>query len=157
LVSAAQAFIEEYCGRIFAAAAYTEYFSGGSNKIFLSNYPINKTVSFQVWDDWQRSYGSDTLIDSSDYFVDENTGIIHFDYEIGGTPGSVKVSYTAGDLPAAIKQACIEMVARKLKEGIAGSLGVPSRAIHAGESVAFIVDDLLPQVRIVLDTYRRKN
>jgi hypothetical protein len=157
LIPAAQDFIEEYCSTKFEKLARTEYHKGGSNQIFLKEYPVDKTQTISVWDDWQREYGSDTLIDSDDYFVDEDTGVITFDYEVGGQAGSVKVTYTGGSLPNPIKQACIEMVARKLKEGVSGALGVPSRAIHAGETVTFVVDDILPQTRVVLDKYRRMN
>ncbi len=159
LILAAQGFIEEYCNRIFDQASLTEYYKGGSNRIFIKRYPIDKTKTIQVWDSWDRVYATDDLIDSDDYYVDGDDGVIEFDYEVGGSPGSIKVTYTGGyavaDLPSAIKQACIELVARKVKEGPSGALGVPNRSIPEGGTVVFVTDDLLPQTKVVLNTYRR--
>lgn len=155
LIPAAQSFIEEHCNQVFESVEVTEYHTGGSNKIFLKKTSVDKTKTITVYDDWDRKWGEDTLIPSTDYFVDGDTGIITFDYVVGGFAGAVKVTYTGGSLPNAIKQACIELVARKVKEGTAGALGVPSRSIPMGGGVTFVVDDLLPQTRIVLEQYRR--
>lgn len=151
LIPDAQAFIDEYCGMSFEAAALTEYHDGGSNKIFLNRFPVDKTQTIQVWDDWQRVYGSDTFIDSADYYVDENTGVIKFDYPVGGSPGAVKVSYTGGEANNVAKQACIELVARMVKEGPVGGLSVGSKAIPGGGSVSFAISELSPQTKGKLD------
>jgi hypothetical protein len=159
LITACQSFIDEYCGRSFERGSTTEFFGDiPTSKLFLSKFPINTVKPFKIWESGDRSYPDSDLINSSDYFIDAENGIVKLDYEVGGIPGSVKVSYTGGFLtiPAAIKQACIELVARKLKEGIGGGLGVPSRALPgAGGSVTYITDDILPQTKIVLDSYRK--
>ena len=159
LIKSSQAFINEYCNRTFEKEALIEYHDGGSNKIFLNCYPIQTSPAIQVWDSWDRTYASGDLVDSNDYFIDYDQGIITFDYGVGGSPGAVKVSYTGGyksyQLPTPIIQACIELVARKFKEGPSGGLGVPSRALPGGGNVTFVIDDLLPQTRIVLDSYRK--
>jgi hypothetical protein len=159
LIVACQSFIDEYCSRTFEIGKKTEYFGDvPTSKLFLSKYPIDTKKSIQVWDSWDRSYLSTDLIDSDDYFVDAENGIIKLDYEVGGSPGSVKVAYTGGfqTLPDAIKQACIELVTRKLKEGPSGGLGVPSRSLPGiGGNVTFVIEALLPQTKIVLDLYRK--
>jgi len=157
LIPATQDFIDSYCNEVFGVEVTTEYHKGGSNKIFLKKTTVDKTKTITIYDDWQRVYGSDTLIPSTDYFVDENTGIITFDYVVGGNAGAIKVSYTGGAVPTPIKQACIELIARKIKEGTAGALGVPSRTIPMGGGVTFVVDDLLPQTRVALEQFRRPN
>ena len=58
-------------------------------------------------------------------------------------------------MPTPITQACIELIARKFKEGPSGGLGVPSRALPGGGNVTFVIDALLPQTKVVLDTYRK--
>lgn len=155
LIPAAQAFMEQYCNRVFEKAEVTEYHSGGSQMIFLKKPPIDKTLSIAIYDDWQRVYGADTLLSSSDYFVDENTGIVSFDYPVGGTPGSIKAMYTGGynPIPMDLRTACIELVARKVKEGPGGNLGVPNRNIPDGGSVIFVIDNILPPTKVVLDRY----
>jgi len=158
LIVACQAFIDEYCGRTFEKGKMTEYFGDVPvDRLFLSKYPIDANKPIQVWDSWDRAYASTDLVDPSDYFVDAENGIIKLDYEVGGSPGSVKVMYTAGylTLPAAIKQACIELVTRKFKEGASGGLGVPSRALPGGGNVTFVIEALLPQTRIALDLYKK--
>jgi len=157
LIVSSQAFIDEYCGQSFEQAAEIEYHDGGSNKIFLNRYPIATNPTVQVWDSWDRTYPSSDLIPASDYFIDYESGIITFDYEVGGSPGAVKVSFTGGlaIIPAPIEQACIELVARKVKEGPSGGLGVPNRAIPGGGNVSYVIDALLPQTKVVLDMYRK--
>lgn len=158
LILSSQEFIDEYCNRIFEQAQITEYHDGGSNKIFLNQYPVAFSPTVQVWDSWDRTYANADLIDPDDYFVDSENGIIKFDYEVGGSPGAVKVVYTGGPLtvPYAINQACIELTARKLKDGPSGGLGTPSRALPGiGGNVTYVTDALLPQTKILLDTYRK--
>jgi hypothetical protein len=158
LILACQSFIDEYCNRSFEKSSMTEYFGDVlASKLFLSKYPIDTKKSIKVWDSWDRGYADSDLVDSSDYFVDAENGIIKLDYEVGGSAGSVKVTYSAGYLaiPSAINQACIELVARKLKEGPSGGLGVPSRALPGGGNVTFVIDALLPQTKIALDSFRK--
>ena len=155
LIGFCDEFINEYCNRTFTQAAVTEYHDGGSNKVFLNRFPVASSPAVQVWDSWDRSYASTDLIDSDDYFVDTENGILKFDYDIGGSPGAVKVTYTGGysTIPGPITQACIELVARKLKEGPSGGVGVPSRSLPNGGSVTFEIGALLSQTKIALDAY----
>ena len=157
LIASSQAFIEEYCGQSFEQAALIEYHDGGSDKIFVDRYPIAAAPAVQVWDSWDRAYAATDLVDSGDYVIDYDAGIITFDYEVGGSPGAVKVSYTGGlaSVPAPIAQACIELVARKIKEGPSGGLGVPTRALPGGGSVSYVIDALLPQTKVILDLYKK--
>lgn len=168
LVLAAIDFVKSYCGitlisQTDAAAAITEYFHGPGNVFILPQFPIATTPALVLYDDWDRKWGADTIVDTDDYYVDYDKGIIYCDYDIGQGKMTVKASYTIGyttgvgssnPYPADLKQACVEIVARKLKEG-EGALGVPTRAIPQGGTVAFGIDDILPQTKIVLDLYKR--
>jgi hypothetical protein len=155
LIEAAESFINEYCNRNFARIKATEYFNGPTNKLLLANYPIDSDKDISIWDSWDRTYVSGDLIPSSDYFVDYDSGIVHVDYEIGGTPGSIKITYTGGEweVPYAIRQACIELVARKIKEGPSGGLVMSSMSHSMTGSVSFVIEDILPQTRIALDKF----
>lgn len=155
LIPLAQSFLEEYCNRAFESEAVTEYHYGGSNTIALKKYPVDTTKTIQIWDDWQRVYGSDTLIDSDDYFVNAESGIVEFDYPVGGFPGSVKVTYTGGDSSGIAVQACVELVSIKIKEGVQGNLGVPNRSIPEAGGVSFVIDAILPQTKKALDLIRK--
>ena len=103
----------------------------------------------------------DTRVSSDDFYVDYDRGIIYVDYDIGQGKMTVRADFTAGYndsgsivYPADLKQAAVEIVARKLKEG-EGALGVPTRAIPSGGTVAFVIDNILPQTKVVLDLYKR--
>lgn len=157
LITACSSFIDEYCGKAFGKSNMTEYFGDvPTTRLILTKYPVDTKKTIQIWDSWDRTYESTDLVPSTDYHVDADNGIIKLDYEVGGSPGSVKVTYSAGFLtiPGAIKQACIELVTRKLKEGPQGGLGVPSRALPGGGSVTFVIEALLPQTKIALDLYK---
>jgi hypothetical protein len=163
LIPAILAFIESYCGREFEESAITEYFHGPNSVFILSKFPILTIPALVLYDDWSRKWTADTLVDTDDYYVDYEGGIIYVDYNIGQGKMTIKANYTAGfggtekssiSFPADLGQACIELVARKLKEG-EGALGVPTRAIPSGGTVAFGIDDILPQTKIVLDRYKR--
>ncbi len=154
LILAVLSFIDTYCNRNFASAAYIEYFHGPTPTLFLKGVPIASSPVLVLYDDWQREFGSTTIVDADDYYIDSDVGLVHVDYDVGQGKGTVKVSYTGGysALPADLKQACVEMVARKLKEGD-GALGIPSRSIPEGGNVVFVIDDILPQTKVVLGRY----
>ncbi len=96
----------------FENNTYTHYFDGdGSDKLELRVVPANTITSVYV--DVDRSYGSDTLVASSDYTLDTRLGllILETDSDQGSfSTGyrSVKVTYTAGftTIPDGIVHAC---------------------------------------------------
>lgn len=158
LIPAAQSFIEEYCRRVFEKAEVTEYHHGGSNRILIKRYPIVSTPAPIVWDDWDRDYETDDIVDADDYFVDYDNGIFFFDYELGKGYGSIKVKYTGGytTVPEAVRQACVELVARKIRAGAPGDTGVVSKGMPGGTSVTFSTDGLLPETKLALDLFKRE-
>jgi len=160
LIPVAQSFIVDYCRRDFEKASVTEYYHGGVDRILIKRYPIASTPAPIVWQDWNRVYGTDTLIDVDDYFIDYDNGIFFFDYSLGKSYGSVKITYTGGYAAAAIpeyvKQACIELVARKVRIGAAGDTGVISKGMPGGTNVTFSMEDLLPETKSALDLFKRE-
>jgi hypothetical protein len=166
LISFAQPFIEKYCGRVFeievAPAEVIEYHDGGVNRVFPKKFPVASSPALKVYEDSTRVFASGTLVNPLDYFVDFETGIIYFDYELERGWGAVKIVYTpdsvdggtfSGDVAIA-KQACIEIVARKLKTGISGDIGVTSRTMAAGSTVVFSQADILPETLVILNSLK---
>jgi hypothetical protein len=162
LIPAAHAFIDEYCNRSFLLQDVIQYFNGPLGTLLLKVTPvvIDGQHTFKIWEDINRVFGDDTLVDSDDYYVDQDTGIVYFYYQVdyprGYGPGSIKVSYSGGTVavPPIVNIICIEMVARKLKEGPSGGLDVSSKTLPSGGTVMFQVADLLPQTKVALDALR---
>jgi len=79
LVNAVSDWVENYCGRRFKQTAHSqkEIDSDGSKYLFCPEYPVSSTASFTLEirtsaeneDEWES-------IDSEDYFVDYDNGII---------------------------------------------------------------------------------
>lgn len=96
LIGAAQAAAQMYCGTVFESSTITEYYDGdGTGTLLVKNIPIISVTSLH--DDVDRVFGSDDLIDSSDYVLDENTGEIELlsnYFTIGDK--NIKVVYIAG-------------------------------------------------------------
>jgi len=137
----------------------TEYYSGDGTNIILTNeYPI--TAITAVYDDLDRSYGSDTLIDSSDlvYLPDRLAYMIVYD---GGTFNSgiknLKVQYTAGytTIPYDLQQACLEIIAYYYKNTEENRFGVTARTIGGG-SVTIETNNIPDSAMTILARYSRK-
>jgi len=123
-----------------------------------SDLPIATTPAPIVWDDWDRDYETDDIVDTDDYFVDYDNGIFFFDYNLEKGYGSIKIKYTGGytTIPEAIRQTCVELVARKVRIGPSGDTGVISKGMPTGTSVAFNMEDLLPETKLALDLFKRE-
>lgn len=158
----ASAIFEGFCNRDFINAdstglvEITEYQNGEGNKIFLDLYPVATVTS--VYDDMDREFGEDTLVDPDDYIVRAKEGIIEGanGYEfVGGTLG-VKIKYTAGyvraTLPKDITQAVIEIAALLYKER--DSIGLSSKS-YADGSASFFSDKLSIWTKSTIDNYKK--
>lgn len=245
LIPAVQSIISEYCNREFERKEVTEYHNGGVDRIGLKRYPVTITelTPFKVYEDGNREFEDDSLVDEDDYYVDIEDGIIYFDYFLEKTYGAIKITYTGGytilttvmsinrarnnniatietngahglavgdevvisgiggvgyngiwlvasvpnithftyanvgsnevetvdtggtitgntpgscPLPEAIKQACVEVVARKLKTGLSGDIGLIAKGSPGGMSITVNQADLLPEAKKILDAFRRE-
>ena len=160
LIATASSQIENYCGRKFESAAFTEFFSGGrggTGKIFLTNYPVAASPALVLYDDVDRVFGDSSVILSTSYFVDADTGIIVLDSLLSPGNGNIKVVYTAGytsgTMPLDLKQAVMEHALRLYKEGVKGDLG-QIRKQYADGSVELDRNPFYPGVQRTLDIYR---
>lgn len=130
----------------------TEYHDGGSRMIALNYWPITSVAS--IYDDSDHLWASDSLVDSTEYYVSSSNsdpGVVFMESGafVNGFK-SVKVTYTGGwnqaDIPAPIKAACrlqIEDEWTKRKSGRFSGDGTASRG-------------LLPEVMSLISTYTRK-
>lgn len=98
VLNAAWKMAVNYIGHDLTTANYVEYYSGdGSENVLLKHYPVNSITSIYI--DSLREWAAQTLIDSTDYFFDANTGLVTLfqgqaSFQAG--LGNVKVSYNAG-------------------------------------------------------------
>lgn len=95
-------------GRTFESANYTEYYNGGSDKIALRYLPVTAITSVHE-DSARTTWDASTLIASTDYTFDANSGLLLFDYTVPRGNRNVRVVYTAGDaaVPDEVALACV--------------------------------------------------
>ena len=167
LISRASALCEKYCDRVLGQATYTdeEYDGRDSDSIWLKQYPVASVANVKI---------DGSLLAASDYVLYKDQGRIR--KKSGNFAGSnidsagvlsdarapgvrnVTVTYTAGyaTIPLDLEQAVIELVKRKYQHRQKGDENIVSRTLPGGESVSYSVADLLPETKMVLDMYRRR-
>lgn len=113
-INQATEMIERYCDRRFALTTYTneEYDSTRTNQIVLRNRPVTVFTSLstrdssQNEDDWQD-------VETTLYFVDNNSGVLDLNYTFGGSWNRAKATYSAGYsvIPSDLSEACVTLAA----------------------------------------------
>ncbi len=130
----------------------------GLQVLQLSQYPVNSITTLMV--------NARTLPRAETYsasgWIDDGTleaaGLIRLrGYVFTRGAANVQLAYNAGfdEVPKDLAQAAIEQVAFKFQEGFKGRLGLSQRSLSAG-SVRLDTGEFLPQVREVLERYRRR-
>jgi len=98
ILNSAYHMAKNYIGHDLIVADYTEYYNGeGEDTILLKAYPVNSIAS--IYDDPDREFGAETLIDSDNYFVDAATGLVTLFQGLVAFStgrGNIKVTYNAG-------------------------------------------------------------
>lgn len=156
LISAASEAVENFCGRKFDVTAYTEYHhGGGASSVVLQRRPVTEVSG--LWDDLARDFDDESLVDSDDYVLDSESGIIHLLWGAAFSDGvrNVKVSYSAGysSVPDDVAHACVMLVAAWFHRGREGADGLGSRAVE-GVSQQFDPKSPPEPVREILAAYR---
>jgi len=161
LIPAVDAFITGYCNRTLEQATVTEYHStrAGQTTLRLKVYPIASITSLH--DDPDRQYGAATLLDPSDYVLDdEDAGIVKLD-GIAFQDGlrNVKVVYLGGFAAGTPQRALLEVAAIELlwlarDKGDKALLGLQSRSIADGRVDTFNTD-WPAGVQPILDQFRK--
>lgn len=107
----------------FIAASYTEYYNGDGDVILiLRKLPVNSITS--IYDDLDRTFDeTEDQIDSSNYSVDSESGILQFDGAVmcKGVQ-NIRVIYNAGynAVPANVQIACEKLVMADYIEKVTG-------------------------------------
>src|SRR5574339_474730 len=98
ILNAAWEMAKNYIGYDLNDTVYTEDYDGdGTNELLLKKWPIISITSIK--DDTDRTFGSDTVIDSTDYLFDADTGLVTLFQGQGvftSGRGNIRVVYTAG-------------------------------------------------------------
>lgn len=128
---------------------YTEYFDGGKNVIHLKAYPIQQITS--IHDDVDRVYGSSNLINSDDYAIYSDMGIIKFDYPTFKGNKNIKVVYVGGyeECPKDLELAC--------KKLVSADYLISRTQNNTQEGMNLIktrVDTLKEEAKVIIDYYR---
>lgn len=161
LIPAVDAFIKEYCNRtVLEETTITEYHSTGEGQIvlMLKNWPVSSITS--LYDDPYRSYGAGTLIASTDYILDESTGIVSLDgVTFSGGLKNVKVVYVGGYASGSsqlklMEQAAIELVWLARQKGDQALIGLTGRSVADGRTDVFSMD-WPTGVREILDKFKK--
>jgi hypothetical protein len=105
MVEAVSRRIENYIDRPLEQVARTEEYSikPRQSVLFLRAYPTTAIASIKLALDWD--YASEAAIESDDYHVDEDTGMVHFTFfpilnyrgdNLAAAPNVIQVIYTGG-------------------------------------------------------------
>lgn len=125
--------IESYCGKTndqhFISTTYTseEYDGTGTNQLILKNRPVISLSNFSERNTTENS-NDWTTIETTDYFVDLNAGVIDCRFGILRYWNLYKVTYIAGfaTIPSDLAEACV-MLASALFENAASGNAIKSK------------------------------
>lgn len=167
LINVASSYFEKYTRRKLVTDTYTDFVDGrASNRIMLKQWPIQSITSVNI--DNSSIFGANTLIDASEYFIEENFGLVR----VGGIEGSfgslwtkgtrnIKVVYVAGlgtaaggDLPPELEQACLDYVMWLDDMNTDRRIGRQTKS-KGDESVSY-VQDIPAHIALILDGYYRE-
>jgi hypothetical protein len=166
LANAIENLWDRLTNRVWFKTAFVEYYDApkGTKKIFLQNYPVVTSPAVVVRDDPDWVWGDDTIVDATDYRVDYEKGIVHYNAVFFEGSQSVKVSYTAGfaadALPTAIKQVLVRQGAHWWKQAEGRIWDVSSEAQAAGAgtvSFKLLEKNLLPEFAMMAEFEGRSN
>jgi hypothetical protein len=152
---------EHYCDRIFSAGTYTEYWSsdGMSRQVAVKAYPISSITN--VWIDVERVFGDSAKLPPNDYVADQRGGpwirlkFTHFPQGVE----HIKATYVGGlatttsTMPHDLRLACVMQVVHWFKNR--ERMGLVSEGFQGGQIAVFSPATYLPQVKDLLNPYRR--
>ena len=155
LCQAAQEYADGYCDRVFDGSTFIEYHDGdGTDIIQLRIMPVISIAN--IYDDYDRLYGSDSLVAATDYAFNPKTGIVT---RVVGVfmkgVNNLKVTYTAGygsgytNLPYDLKQALIYLATAMYLEGKAGV------QVFENQEIVYRPSYLKKEAHKILDGYRK--
>lgn len=144
--------VKNHCGRCFNLEEDAiEYLDGdGDTELWLGDYPVENIL---LYIDSNREFGEDTLIDSDDYVVYLDTGLIYYGPGFPRGHQNIKAIYDKGfadvDMPKDLKFVCKTEVKNLYTRWKEDSMGLTNYSL-AGISKAF-EPDLSPLSLKILD------
>lgn len=151
LITAASAFIGNWCGRDFVSRGYIETRDGtGGSRMPFFNTPVGSVDGLLI--DNRPIPPGDPVLMPGYHFTPTMLMLNGFTFSRGY--GNVVIRYTAGlsGIPSDLEQACIELVGQRYRDR--DRIGLSSKGM-AGETTAFIQKDMPDSVRTALKPYRR--
>lgn len=155
LITAASAFIESWLSRTIAVATYTKTFNGhGGQALFLPDRPVVAVTAVQI--DGQDLSPSTSIYEAGFVYDEYEVALRGYTFYRGFQ--NVSVTWSAGlasnaptDVPDDLQQACIELIALKYRR-----MGEENKkSAHLGtETVSFVVEDMPPAVKTILQQYK---
>jgi len=151
-------------GRTMEEGTRTEYYDMEEyqDRIHLDNYPVNQTATFTVHEDTEWEWGDDTLIAATEYRVDYQKGIVHYNSFFTEGKQSVKVVYDAGytssNVRAGLKQVLTRQAVVWFKQAKKETWDVTSITTPAGGGGAVIErheKNLLPEFKMMVEVEKR--
>lgn len=161
LINATSQAVNDFTSRQLIQKSWTEYHdgSGQSKQLIMSQYPIISVAS--IYSDTDRAFGLSTLISSSDYYSQNQAGIIQLDWNMGNFirgKANIKVTYTAGyqfsSVPYSIGLAVKRWVGyhyKRMRSGLHDTL-----TVSVGDKHTTYMDNEIPKdVRLLLEPHMR--
>lgn len=147
-INQATEMIERYTGRRFKSSNYTEYYDGSYTDVLVLNQRPVTEISVLSARDTALNDDDFSVIDTSDYFINSNAGVIEAISGFYGGWDRWKVEYTAGytNIPADIQEAAASLAAYLVQNGTTGqgvkrmTEGSRSVEYHESQSSSLISD-----------------
>jgi len=164
LINGSSVWINNYCDRTFInAAELTEYYDGdGGDSLYLRQWPVVSITS--LYQDFTRAWTSDYAIDvTANVQIDSVSGILTLwnnESVFSRGSGNVRAIYRAGynhnsNVPYDLQFACRKLVAWKYFQDYSQRRYGVSSESQGDRTVNYTNDPLLPDVKQILDRYRR--
>ena len=157
-----QDLFDQLCDRTLERTSHEEYYSNtrGGSIILLKNFPVEEG-SVDLWDDPDWEWGTSDKVDSSDYRVDYNKGVIYSNSQFFEGNQSLKVTYTAGyttsTLPSSIKRILVRQACHWFNQAKNKAWAVTGQGNPAdGGSVSYLTleRNLLPDFNLLVERER---
>lgn len=152
---------DQKTGRTWASSSYEEKHNadGYTKRFQLDNYPVTEVTA--VYDDPDRDFTSDTLLDTNDYTYDPDAGILYTEYPLTKSFRGVRIDYTAGytdsNFPSSFKRILVRQAAHWYNQATNQKWDLLSQVNPgAGGTLNYggLEDNLLPEFYILIQQHR---
>lgn len=156
---------DEETGRTWAYTANTEYYNseGHSSIVILDNYPVDSSATFELYDDPDWDWSASDLVDSDDYRVDYDEGIVYYDGYFYEGKQTIKVIYSAGytdlTVPSGIKQILVRQTAHWFQQAKAKDWDKATVSSPAGGGTINyknLKDNFLPEFAMAIEKNKKR-